>query len=89
MALGARPGAIAALVVRRGTVLATIGIGFGLLVALGARPWVEPRLFATSATDPLVLVSVVVVLEVVALLAGWLPARRAVAVSPTEALRAE
>ena len=89
LALGARPGAIAALVVRRGTVLATIGIGFGLLVALGARPWVEPRLFATSATDPLVLVSVVVVLEVVALLAGWLPARRAVAVSPTEALRAE
>jgi ABC-type antimicrobial peptide transport system permease subunit len=39
--------------------------------------------------DPLVLIGVVAVLEVVALLAGWIPARRAVAVSPTEALRAE
>jgi predicted permease len=89
MALGARPRAIAALVVRRGAVLASIGIGFGLLIALGARPWVEPQLFETSAADPLVVVGVVIVLEAVALFAGWLPARRAVAVSPTEALRAE
>ncbi|HEX9564250.1 MAG TPA: ADOP family duplicated permease [Gemmatimonadaceae bacterium] len=89
LALGARPGVIAALVVRRGAVLATAGIGLGLLIALGARPWVEPQLFDTSATDPLVLVSVVVALEAVALLAGWIPARRAVGVSPTEALRTD
>jgi hypothetical protein len=89
LALGARPGTIAALVVRRGAVLATIGIAGGLVVALAARSWVEPQLFDTSATDPLVLIAVVLVLEVVALLAGWLPARRAVAVSPTEALRAD
>jgi ABC-type antimicrobial peptide transport system permease subunit len=89
MALGARPGAIAALVVRRGAVLASVGIGFGILIALGARPWVEPQLFETSASDPVVLVGVVLVLEAVALLAGWLPARRAVSVSPTEALRSE
>jgi predicted permease len=89
MALGARPGAIAALVVRRGAVLASVGIGFGILIALGARPWLEPQLFETSASDPVVLVGVVLVLEAVALLAGWLPARRAVSVSPTEALRAE
>jgi ABC-type lipoprotein release transport system permease subunit len=46
-------------------------------------------LFETSARDPLVLVGVVALLEVVALIAGWIPARLAVAVSPTEALRAE
>jgi ABC-type antimicrobial peptide transport system permease subunit len=89
LALGARSQAIAGMVVSRGTKLATIGIGGGLVVALVARPWLEPRLFETSARDPLVLIGVVAVLEVVALLAGWIPARRAVAVSPTEALRAE
>jgi predicted permease len=89
MALGARPRSIARLVVGRGALLATTGIGLGLLLAMAARPWLEPQLFDTSARDPLVLVAVAVVLEAVALLAGWIPALRAVAVSPTEALRAE
>jgi ABC-type lipoprotein release transport system permease subunit len=77
------------LVVRRGTVLATVGIAGGLVLALAARPWLEPQLFETSATDPIVLLGVAAVLEAVAVLAGWAPASRAVAVSPTEALRAE
>lgn len=89
LALGARPRSIARLVVGRGALLATIGIGLGLAIALAARPWLEPQLFNTSARDPLVLLGVAVVLEAVALAAGWIPARRAVAVSPTEALRAE
>jgi predicted permease len=89
LALGAKPGAIAMLVVRRGTVLATVGIAGGLVLALAARPWLEPQLFETSATDPIVLLGVAAVLEAVAVLAGWAPASRAVAVSPTEALRAE
>jgi hypothetical protein len=89
LALGARPRSIARLVVGRGALLATAGIGLGLATALAARPWLEPQLFNTSARDPLVLLGVAVVLEAVALAAGWLPARRAVAVSPTEALRVE
>jgi predicted permease len=89
LALGARPAGVAGLVVRRGTVLASVGVSLGLLIALGARPWIEPRLFDTRVTDPLVLVGVVVLIEVVAVLAGWLPARRAASVSPTESLRAE
>ncbi len=89
LALGAAPRAIAAMVVGRGAGLATIGIATGLVMALAARRWVEPVLFETTALDPVVLLAVVGVLEVVALLAGWWPARRAVAVSPTEALRAE
>lgn len=89
LALGARPGAIATMIVGRGVALASMGIAAGIVLALGARAWVEPRLFETSGRDPLVLLGVTGVLEAVALLAGWLPARRAVAVSPTEALRAE
>jgi predicted permease len=89
LALGARPKVIASSIVSRGTMLATIGIAGGLLIALAARPWLEPRLFETSARDPLVLVGVAALLEAVAVLAGWIPARRAAAVSPMEALRAE
>jgi ABC-type antimicrobial peptide transport system permease subunit len=89
LALGARPRAIAALVLRQGAGLATTGIAGGLLIALLAGPLVEPRLFETSATDPIVLLGVVAVVESIALFAAWFPAARAVGVSPTEALRAE
>ena len=89
LALGARPSGVAGLIVRRGAALATIGVALGLLIAIGARSWLEPRLFETRATDPIVLIAVVLVIEVVALAAGWLPARRAASVSPTESLRAE
>lgn len=89
LALGARPGRIAAMIVGRGASLAAIGIVCGLVVAFGARRWVQPVLFETSATDPLVLIGVVGVIQLMAVLAGWLPARQAVRVSPTEALRAE
>jgi len=89
LALGERPRSIATLIVGRGAQLATIGICAGLFVALLARQWVEPHLFNTSATDPGVFIAVIVVLESMALLAGWLPAQRAMSVSPMEALRAE
>jgi predicted permease len=89
MALGARPRDVATMIVGRGTRLATLGVAAGLMITFAARPWVEPRLFETSARDPLVLSGVVILIEMVAVLAGWIPARRAVTVSPTEALRAE
>ena len=89
LALGAQPAGVAGLVVRRGAMLASLGVSIGLLIAMGARPWLEPRLFDTRVTDPAVLVGVVLVIELVALAAGWLPARRAANVSPTESLRAE
>jgi predicted permease len=89
LALGARPHSIATLIVGRGALLATIGMVAGLIIALAARHWIEPQLFNTSATDPLVFGAVIVVLELMALLAGWLPARRAMSVSPLEALRME
>ena len=89
LALGARPSSIASLIVKRGTLLATAGMFAGLLVAVAVRRWVEPQLFNTSATDPFVFAGVIVVLEALAMLAGLLPARRAMSVSPMEALRSE
>jgi len=89
LALGSSRRSIARLVVVRGTMLATIGMLAGLIVALSARRWVEPQLFNTSATDPFVFGAVVLVLEATALVAGLVPARRAISVSPMEALRAD
>jgi predicted permease len=89
LALGSSRRSIAQLVVVRGTMLATIGMLAGLIVALAAKQWVEPQLFNTSATDPLVFAAVVLVLEATALFAGLIPAQRAISVSPMEALRAE
>jgi len=89
LALGAPRRSVASLVVGRGTMLATMGMFAGLILAFGAKRWVEPQLFNTSPTDPVVFLAVVIVLEVTALLAGWLPAHRAMSVSPIEALRAE
>lgn len=67
----------------------TTDIGLGMVLSVAARRWLEPQLFDTSAKDPLVLIGAAVVLEVTALLGGWIPARRAVTVRPTDALRAE
>jgi ABC-type antimicrobial peptide transport system permease subunit len=89
LALGSSRRSIARLIVVRGTLLATIGMFAGLVVALAARKWVEPQLFNTSATDPFVFGAVILVLEATALFAGLVPAQRAISVSPMEALRAE
>lgn len=89
LALGARPGSIAGLIVQRGTALAAGGIVLGLVVAAASRNWIAPLLFNTSATDAVVFLSVAAIVQALALVAGWSPARRAVTVSPTEALRAE
>lgn len=89
MALGATQGSVARLVVVESGRLAGIGVLLGLVVAYLCRGWVEPQLFETSAADPVVYLGVAAALSAVALLAGWLPARRAAAIRPSDALRAE
>ena len=89
LALGATPGEILRAVVRAGTGLAGVGILAGLALAVVGGHWLEPHLFETRASDPIVAGGVVLTLLSVALLAGWIPARRAARVNPTEALRAE
>ena len=87
MALGGAPRAVAMMVVRQGLRLAAVGCGLGLLVALVAGRRIEPLLFRTSPLDPLVYAGALLVILVTAVLASWLPARRAARVDPILALR--
>ncbi len=89
MALGAREAEVSAMVLRQGAVLSAAGIAIGLAGALGLTRLMEALLFGVSTTDPLVFLAVPAVLAGVALLASWLPARRAAGTDPVEALRAE
>jgi putative ABC transport system permease protein len=89
LAIGASGPQITRMVIGAGTGLAALGIAIGLLLAAWSGRFVQPYLFETRAFDPLVFGGVALTLLVVAVFAGWLPARRALAISPTEALRAE
>jgi putative ABC transport system permease protein len=89
MALGAEPGAVVRLVVRQGLLLAGIGTGAGLLVALGVTRLLGSMLFEMSPSDPVTFAGVAAGLVVVATVACFIPARRAARVDPMEALRYE
>jgi putative ABC transport system permease protein len=89
MALGAAPGDLLELVLRRGLVLAALGVIIGLGAAWGLTRFLRTILYETSPHDPITYAGVAVVLLGVAALACWLPARRAARVDPVDALRAE
>jgi predicted permease len=89
MALGARPSDVLRLVVGKGAALGAAGVAIGLAASLLLTCTLERFLFQVKTTDPLTLVTVAAVLGLVAILAGYLPARRAVRVDPTIALRYE
>ena len=72
---------------RRHAALALVGIAIGAAVSLALSRVINTLLFATSATDPWTFAGMVVVLGVVALIAGYLPARRASRIDPMTALR--
>jgi predicted permease len=89
MALGATAGGVRTMVVRQGLGLALGGIGLGLLAAVALRSVIGAVLYGVSPTDPLTYAAVAAVLLGAATAASWLPARRAAAVPPSTALRAE
>jgi len=89
IALGAGRGAVLRLVLREGLILVLAGVAFGLAGAFALTRVVASQLFGVTTTDPATFVVVPLALVVVALLASWLPARRAARVDPMVALRAE
>jgi ABC-type antimicrobial peptide transport system permease subunit len=89
LALGAEGSQVRNMVVRQGMGLALAGVVVGVAAAWALSRLIESFLFGVRARDPLVFVTVPLVLALVALLAVWLPANRAARVSPIESLRYE
>jgi putative ABC transport system permease protein len=89
MALGAEPGDVRNMVVFQGLRLALAGVVIGVAAALGLTRFLASFLFGVKALDPLVFIATPILLGGVALVAVWLPARRASRVDPVNALRYE
>ena len=89
LALGAQRGDVLRLVLRQGVWLVTVGLGLGLGAALALAHLMTSLLYGIKPTDPATLAAVALVLSAVALLASWLPARRAARIDPLTALREE
>ena len=89
MALGAKKSELAWMFVRSALVLTGIGVAIGVVTAAGLTQFMKSLLFGISPLDPFTYVAIPFFLVFSAVLAGYLPARRAAAVNPVEALRAE
>jgi putative ABC transport system permease protein len=89
MALGASRSDVVRLVLGHGLALTLIGISIGLLVSLAVGRVLSSLLFEVNPTDGASFAATAVILSAAALVACYVPARRAASVDPTEALRAE
>jgi ABC-type antimicrobial peptide transport system permease subunit len=89
MALGAAPGRVVGTVLRETVLLVAIGAALGIPLAIAGSRVISSKLFGLGVADPLTLASATAVLAAVAMVAGYLPARRAAQVDPVVALRCE
>lgn len=87
MALGAGKSRVLGLVIRDGVLLAGVGVAIGFIAALGATRVMRSLLFEVRTTDPSTYIGMAVVLAAAALIASWIPARRAAGIDPMVALR--
>jgi predicted permease len=89
MALGADGDSVRGMILRQGLALTALGLAIGIAGALAITGWLSSLLFEVQPGDPTVLGGVAALLTLVALVAGYLPARRATAVDPIRAMREE
>lgn len=89
LALGAQPAQIASMIARQSGSVAAGGVAAGLAAAYAGSRIIESLLYAVSPRDPAVFATTTILLLGVALMAGWIPARRASRLNPLDALRSE
>ena len=89
MALGAQAGAVLGMIMGEGIVMVATGLGIGLLLAIATGKLLNGILYEVGALDPVAFTAAPLVLAIAALIATWLPARRATQVNPIQALRTE
>lgn len=89
IALGASTGGVVRLVLWQGLALASIGLGLGLAASIAGTRLLQSMLFQVQPNDPWVYIAVSVMIGVVTLVAGYVPASRAAKIDPVAALRQE
>ncbi len=89
MALGAQAGAVLRMIMREGSIMLIAGVSMGLLLAVATGKILSGILYGVSALDPVAFTVAPLLLTAAALIATWLPARRATRVNPVQALRSE
>ena len=89
IALGAQPSGILKMILGHGLLLASIGLAIGVAGALSLRGLVKSLLFGVAPADPVTFAVVAIMLGGAALLASYVPARRAASIDPIDALRME
>jgi putative ABC transport system permease protein len=89
LALGAQPRNVAAMIVRQGGLVVAVGAFVGLVLALAGGRLIESLLYGVSSRDPVVIALTTTALLTIAIVACWLPARRAARISPVDGLRAD
>ena len=89
LAMGAEPRAVAGMILRQGGIVTLVGVAVGLTAAVAGSRLIQSLLYGVGPRDPVIFVVTTLALLAIAMLACWLPARRAARLSPLDALRTD